>query len=91
MIASKGPSPSGSGGVDKLEIYRRLEVPEVWFWQKGQFWIYRLTGRKYAPRERSEVLPGLDLGALAEIIAATDESHQTEAVRAYRRSLRRGG
>lgn len=80
-----------SGGVDKLEIYRRLKVSEVWFWQKGQFWIYRLSGRKYAPRERSEVLPGLDLGALAKIIAATDESHQTEAVRAYRRSLRRGG
>jgi len=80
-----------SGGIDKLEIYRRLKVSEVWFWQKGQFWIYRLTGRKYAPRERSEVLPGLDLGALAKILAATDESHQTEAVRAYRRSLRHRG
>lgn len=79
------------GGVDKLEIYRRLEVSEVWFWQKGQFWIYRLGTRKYALRERSEVLPGIDLGALAMIVAATDESHQTEAVRAYRRSLRRGG
>ncbi len=79
------------GGVDKLEIYRRLEVPEVWFWQKGQFWIYRLTGRKYTPRERSEVLPGFDLAVLAKIVAATGESHQTEAVRAYRRSLRRRG
>jgi Uma2 family endonuclease len=80
-----------SGGVDKLEIYRRLEVSEVWFWQKGQFWVYHLTGRKYAPRERSALLPGLDLGNVARIVAATDESHQTEAVRAYRRSLRRRG
>jgi Uma2 family endonuclease len=78
-----------SGGVDKLEIYRRLKIPEVWFWVRGRFWIYRLVGRRYEPRDRSEALPGLDLGELATIVATTDDSHQTEAVRAYRRALRR--
>jgi Uma2 family endonuclease len=26
-----------SGGVDKLEVYKKLGVMEVWFWQKNQF------------------------------------------------------
>jgi Uma2 family endonuclease len=78
-----------SGGVDKLEIYRRLKVPEVWFWARGRFWIYRLEGRRYELRERSEALPGLDISELTTIVASTDESHQTEAVRTYRRALRR--
>lgn len=80
-----------SGDLDKLEIYRRLKVTDVWFWQKARFWIYRLGNRKYALRERSGVLPGLDLEELTRIVVATDESHQTEAVRSYRRALRRRG
>lgn len=78
-----------SGDIDKLEIYRRLKVGEVWFWQKGRFWVYALSGRRYALHEGSVVLPGIDLDELTRIVVATDESHQTEAVRAYRRALRR--
>lgn len=78
-----------SGSVDKLEIYRRLKVGEVWFWQRGRFWVYALEGRRYALQDRSVVLPGVDLDELTKIVIATDESHQTEAVRAYRRALRR--
>jgi Uma2 family endonuclease len=77
-----------SGDLDKLEIYRRLKVAEVWFWQKGRFWVYQLVGRQHALRERSEVLPGLDLDELKRILVAKGESHQTEAVRTYRRALR---
>jgi Uma2 family endonuclease len=80
-----------SGGINKLEIYRRLGVAEVWFWAKGQFYIYRLAGRSYGKRKRSEVLPKLDLDELAEIVTSSDDSHQTEAVRAYRRRLQRRG
>jgi Uma2 family endonuclease len=76
-----------SGGVDKLEIYRRLEVGEVWFWVKGTFWIYQLVSRRYEKVERSRVLPALDLDEIAHIVVTTDRAHQTEAVRAYRRSL----
>jgi len=78
-----------SGGIDKLEVYRRLTIPEVWFFVKGRFHVYRLARSRYQPRERSAALPRLDLERLAAIVAATDNSHQTEAVRAYRRSLSR--
>jgi hypothetical protein len=77
-----------SGGIDKLEIYRRIEVPEVWFWASGAFWLYRFTGPRYEKVERSLWLPDLDLVEIARIVQETDHAHQTEAVRGYRRALR---
>ncbi len=34
------------GGIDKLAIYEKLGVEEVWFWRKGVIEIYVLTTRK---------------------------------------------
>ena len=31
-----------SGGLDKLEVYRRLEVGEVWFWKDGVIAVHVL-------------------------------------------------
>jgi Uma2 family endonuclease len=31
-----------SGGVNKLEVYTRLNVKEVWFWQNDRFSLYYL-------------------------------------------------
>src|SRR5215471_14081248 len=36
-----------SGGIDKLEIYRRLGVREVWFWIAGRISIFALAGDRY--------------------------------------------
>ncbi len=63
----------------------------MWFWEKGRFSVYRLSGRKYARRERSKAMPALDLDELAKLVTSTDASHQTEAARAYRKTLRRRG
>lgn len=76
-------------GIDKFAIYQRLGVAEVWVWKKGRFTIHRLGEEGYALVEKSHVLPDLDLAEIERIVAATDESHQTEAVRAYRRSLQK--
>ncbi len=62
-----------SGGIRKLEIYRRLGVPEVWFWINGRFWIYRLVGRTYRQEATSTAIPGIDLMAIERIIANTDD------------------
>lgn len=79
-----------SGGIDKLEVYRRLGAREVWFFISGRFWIYRLSeAGTYREVARSVALPRIDLVDIARIIAATDDSEQTDAVRAYRRALRR--
>ena len=52
-----------SGGVSKLELYRRLQVPEVWFWRAGGLKIFTLRpdGSGYEPAAQSRLLPKLDV------------------------------
>lgn len=49
-----------SGGLDKLEVYERVGVPEVWFWQDGTITVHVLTERGYQQRARSAFAPKLD-------------------------------
>jgi Uma2 family endonuclease len=73
-----------SGGLDKLEIYSRLNVPEVWVWREGELLVHVLHGGSYAQVERSEQLPGIDLKLLASFL---DHPTALQAVRAYRAAL----
>lgn len=77
-----------SGGIDKLEIYRRLGAREVWFWTDGKIWPYHLVDGAYVEITGSTVLPGIDLDRLERLIAGANEhTDQTALIRAYRRSL----
>jgi Uma2 family endonuclease len=78
-----------SSGIDKLEIYRRLGVGEVWFWIDGCVWVYGQVGGRFHELSRSAAVRGIDLHELARVVLSTDDSRQTQAVRAYRRSLSR--
>ncbi|MBA3460079.1 MAG: Uma2 family endonuclease [Deltaproteobacteria bacterium] len=79
-----------SGGINKLEIYRRLGVPEVWFWIDRKLQVYWLTAKGIELRDRSVQLPDLDLDKLTRAVHAVDEAtNHTHAVRAYRQSLKR--
>lgn len=53
-----------SGGIDVLEIYRRIGVPEVWFWEDGVISVYCLRSTEYELVSKSELLPQLDLRSL---------------------------
>lgn len=75
-----------SGGLDKLEIYRRLEVREVWIWEDEALAFYVLEGDAYVRRERSALLPELDPKLLLGFMNA--ELSQAEAVRGLRRAMR---
>jgi Uma2 family endonuclease len=59
-----------SGGLDKLEIYSRLQVPEVWIWREGTLYLHVLRGMAYEQVEHSEQLPGIDVSLLASFLAA---------------------
>jgi Uma2 family endonuclease len=78
-----------SGGIDKLEIYRRLGVPEVWFWRRGRLTAHVLRGDQYAQVLESAVLPGIELTELAGFL---DRPTASQAIREYRAALlaRRG-
>ena len=73
-----------SGGIDKLEIYRRLGVREVWFWRRGKLTAHLLRGDSYIESGDSELLLGLNLGELARYL---DLSTTSQAIREYRALL----
>lgn len=76
-----------SGGIDKLEIYRKLGVREVWVWRGGNLTPWVLRGDRYEAAARSEVLPGIDLRQLAAML---DHSSINAAVKAWREIIRSG-
>jgi Uma2 family endonuclease len=74
-----------SGGLEKLEIYRRLSVREVWRWIDGTITIFALRGDRYERLARSEVLPEVDIDLVCSLL---DLPTQTAAVRELRARLR---
>lgn len=74
--------------IDKLAVYAGLGVSEVWIWRSRHqaFTIYSLIGETYEPRERSGLLPHLDLAQLASFVVRPGQ--QYDVVKAYVAALR---
>jgi Uma2 family endonuclease len=70
--------------LDKLAVYAGLGVREVWTWrdEERRIVVRVLVAGRYEGRERSELLPGVDLSVLASFVRP-GESH-TALARAYR-------
>lgn len=84
-----------SGGVNKLAVYGRLGIAEVWFWQDNQLFLYRLREQTpsqfkqtdgYEAVTRSELLPALDMALLSECIQQTNP---LAAAKQFRSRLRK--
>jgi Uma2 family endonuclease len=73
-----------SGGVRKIDIYRKLGVREVWFWERGKIHAHALNGDDYEELSESRVLEGIDLGELAQFL---DRPTANQAKREYRAAL----
>ncbi|MEC4985488.1 MAG: hypothetical protein SAJ37_09000 [Oscillatoria sp. PMC 1068.18] len=58
--------------VDKLAVYQKLGIREVWFWENNLLTVYCLRNEEYAQNSRSELLPNLDLALLAEYVVKND-------------------
>lgn len=75
-----------SGGINILELYRRLGVKEVWFWQHNRLQVYHLSDRgQYQKQATSQLLPNLDLSLLANYVNAPNPRL---AIREFRAQLR---
>jgi len=74
-----------SGSISKLEVYRRLGVREVWFWERYQFKLYHLRDNAqteqatvfpntygYEQIKSSELLPQLNITLLEQCISISD-------------------
>lgn len=73
-----------SGGINKLEAYKRLQISEVWFWEKERLSFYALRMDRYEAIQQSEVLSNLDLQLL---IKALNEPNHLKAVREFREAV----
>jgi len=73
-----------SGGINKLEAYKRLQIPEVWFWENGALRMYSLGADGYAEVDRSLVLPDLDIVLLGRCINI--ENH-LQAMREFKQTI----
>lgn len=70
-----------SGGINRLAVYSRLQVSEVWFWQHERFSLYHLREETpaafiqtygYEEMAHSELLPHLDVEMLAAYVRHPD-------------------
>jgi Uma2 family endonuclease len=71
--------------IDKIEVYRKLGVRELWIWKSGRIDVYSLRSEHYARVDQSALLPDLDLD---ELLPFVDVKPMTRAVREYREKLR---
>ena len=74
-----------SGGINKLEIYRRLGVGEVWFWKRDTIAVHVLGPNGYELRDRSACLPDIDLAVICRLARHEITS---DAVEEFREILR---
>lgn len=73
--------------LDKLEIYRRLGIAEVWFWKQGKITVYALGDAGYVTATNSSFLPDLDLDVLCR---CAQVAPATAAIAHFLASLRGG-
>ena len=73
--------PLTSGGVSKLDVYRRFQVPEAWFWRRNGLEIFALRpdGSSYERVSQSRLLPQPDVALLERCaqIASWREARRT--------------
>ena len=63
-----------SGTIDRKELYKPKQVPEVWFWKSNFMQIFRFTGwGEYEEVERSGFLPNLDKALLLRYLGHPDQ------------------
>jgi Uma2 family endonuclease len=76
------------GGIDKLEIYRRLGIREVWIWKGDRIEIHTWRADRYERARRSALLPDLDLELLVSFL---DRPTALQAVKGFREALGTSG
>ena len=74
-----------SGEINKLEAYKRLQIPEVWFWMNDDLLFYSLGNDGYEAVSKSQLLPSLDVGLL---IGCINTENQAQALREFRAGIK---
>ncbi len=70
-----------SGGISKLEVYRRLGVAEVWIWKNDVLTFHVLVGDSYEERDTSTCIPSFDKRLAYEMLELPALSDVRRALR----------
>jgi Uma2 family endonuclease len=62
-----------SGDINILEIYRRIGIQEVWFYQDGLLTVYILKDGEYSKVNQSQLLPELNLENFTKYVNYHDQ------------------
>ncbi|OCQ97761.1 hypothetical protein BCD64_06595 [Nostoc sp. MBR 210] len=77
-----------SGGINKLEAYKRLLISEVWFWEDGALEVYHLRQNgetlDYERISSSEEVKGIDLDLLQRCINMVNH---VDAIKTFQQAL----
>lgn len=73
--------------LDKFPIYAALGINEIWRYSNGKFEIYKLTGDKYEPVEKSVSLPVLSAKKLGALLNRSREERQTKILKDFEKWL----
>jgi len=57
-----------SGNLQKLEKYRRFQIPEIWFWEDNYLKIYSFINNDYQEVSHSQLLPELAIDLLVRCV-----------------------
>ena len=68
----------------KFPIYAALGVPEIWRYDSGEVFFYRLDGQQYAESSASATFPFLPAAVLARFIEQSKVEGQDAALDAFR-------
>ncbi len=69
-----------SGGIDRRELFRAFDIPELWFWVDGRLRVFCLQSEVYEEIAHSRLFPDLDLTSLRKYV---DHPDQYDAVREF--------
>jgi Uma2 family endonuclease len=79
-----------SGGINKLEVYKRLKIKEVWFWEDGVLEVYHLREQgntlDYEKVSSSQEVKGIDLDLLLRCINMVNH---VDAIKTFQQALQK--
>ncbi len=78
-----------SPSINKLPIYARIGVPEVWRYDGGRLTILKLGDGGYVEAQESTALPALTSSTLSKLIERSKSTRRTIWLKEVRESVRR--
>lgn len=79
-----------SGGINKKEVYKKLKIPEIWFWEDGLLEVYHLRGEgntlHYEKLSSSEEVTGIDLDLLLRCISMVNH---VDAIKTFQQAIQK--